>query len=71
MREFVELLTHPAVKLVLKALLAYYLFNAAVDRLPDPDKVGNPFAKWATGTLHTFAGNLKRAAKTLKVPGEE
>ena len=69
MQEFLDVLSHPASKAVLLALLGYFIFSAAMDALPEPAEVQNRFGRWACRFGHILAGNLKRAAKALKVPG--
>jgi hypothetical protein len=68
-QEVIGLLSNPAFLKVLKVLLAYFAFAAAVDALPKPEAVSNPFAKWLLAFLHGLAGNLKNAAGAIKVPG--
>lgn len=68
-QEVIALLTNPAFLKVLKVLLAYFAFAAAVDALPKPEAASSGFAKWLLVFLHGFAGNLKNAAGAIKVPG--
>jgi len=50
-----------------KAIVAYWLFNAAVTALPQPN--GGKAYQFIYRFMHTLAGNLDRAAQKLNVPG--
>ena len=54
---------------VLIALLLYYVFNAAVQALPDPLPGGSRGYLFLYGFLHALAGNLALVRKQLKTNG--
>ena len=66
MQSLVSFLSNPV---VWKLVVAYWLFSAAVDSLPQPN--GNKFYQWLYGFLHATAGNVKRAAESFNVPGAQ
>lgn len=76
MNDIVSLLSNP---LVLKALVGYWIFSSFVGALPSPDEmtkyIQTPWKlllyRIAFGFLHALAGNLNRAAISLKVPGAQ
>ena len=53
--------------LVWKILAGYWVFNAAVTALPQPN--GSKPYQFLYRFAHTLAGNLDKAASALKVPG--
>jgi hypothetical protein len=65
-QSLVSFLSNP---IVWKLVVAYWLFSAAVDSLPQPN--GNKFYQWLYAFLHSLAGNVKRAAQTFNVPGSQ
>lgn len=64
----VEFLSQP---IVLKIIVSYWVFSAAVGAMPTPLVTSSPWYIFLFRFLHTLAGNLNRAAISLKVPGTE
>jgi len=62
-----SLMTFLSNSVLWKAVVAYWLFNAAVTALPQPN--GGKVYQFVYRFLHTLAGNLDRAAQKLNVPG--
>lgn len=71
MNEVAQLLANPLVIKLLKWLLVYWIYSAAVGAMPMPQQGGNGFYKWAFAFLHGVAGDVSRALVALKVPGAE
>jgi hypothetical protein len=71
MQEIAQLLANPLVIKLLKWLLAYWVFSAAVGALPMPQEGGHAFYRWAFAFLHGISGNVSRALIALKVPGAQ
>lgn len=64
MNALISFLSNP---ILWKAVLAYWLFNAAVAALPQPN--GGKFYQFVYRFLHILAGNIDRAAQKLNIPG--
>ncbi|GEM_PF-3151539 len=71
MNEVAQLLGNPLVMKLLKWLLAYWVYSAAVGAMPMPQPGGSGFYKWAFAFLHGVAGNVNRALVAMKVPGAQ
>ena len=54
-----------------EVILGYWIFSAIVSGMPMPKVNSSAGYVWAFRSLHTFAGNLDRAAMALKVPGAQ
>ena len=50
------------------AVVAYWIFSAAVSSLPDPPPGGSPGYLWLFRFLHTVAGNITTALGS-RIPG--
>ncbi len=66
MNSLMEIISNP---LVWRILICYYVFSAAVGALPTPNTDTNQFYQFFFRFSHILAGNITRAALTLKVPG--
>jgi hypothetical protein len=67
-QDLVEFLANP---LVWKLLIGYWLFNSAVQAMPEMTKDSHPVYKFFYRFLHGFAGNLKSAGAKFNVPMAE
>lgn len=53
-------------------LVAYFVFSAFVDGMPEPAKNSSLAYQWAYATLHYLAGSVKTAfTKSFILPGED
>lgn len=68
MNSLMDIISNPV---VWKCLISYYVFSAAVGALPTPNQNGSQFYEFIFRFGHILAGNLTRAAVTLKIPGAD
>ncbi len=64
MQSLVDFLANP---LLWKIVLAYWLFNALVSSMPNPN--GGKLYQFVYRFMHTLAGNVDRAAQKFALPG--
>jgi hypothetical protein len=64
----IEFLSNP---LVWKVIIAYWIFSSAVGAMPTPLQTSSLWYIFFFRFLHGLAGNLNRAAVSLKVPGAD
>lgn len=63
-----DLLANP---LVWKILFSFYIFSAIVGAMPTPKTDSHMAYQFLFRFMHILAGNLNRAAISLKVPGAQ
>jgi hypothetical protein len=65
-QSLVEFISNP---ILWKVIVAYWIFNAAVTSLPQPN--GNKLYQFVYRFCHALAGNIDRAAQKFSVPGAQ
>jgi hypothetical protein len=49
-----------------RVVLLYYVYNSAVQALPDPDATSGKLYRFFFGFLHSLAGNIALVRKQLR-----